>query len=192
VIANKNQNLWIDEGYQLFAHEGTEGIQIERLARITQLNKSGFYHYFGDLEGYCMELGRHHRHRANLFVNDVGTCRSLDPDYFHTLVRHAVTVMFQVQLTRRQEHHAFYEMSQDIDEKVNLAIQHMWSDYLGVERNLELSLRYFNIVRDTFYTRVNFQNLTYQFLHNLAKEAKALLDQSHTHENANVARATFL
>ena len=52
----KNLSVWTEAGYKLFAEEGLEGIQVERLARILQLNKSGFYHYFGDLDGYCEEL----------------------------------------------------------------------------------------------------------------------------------------
>jgi hypothetical protein len=37
---------WLDVGYKIFAHEGPEGIQVERLARILGVNKSGFYHFF--------------------------------------------------------------------------------------------------------------------------------------------------
>ena len=36
---------WIEAGYERFAHEGPHGIQVERLARIIGVNKSGFYHY---------------------------------------------------------------------------------------------------------------------------------------------------
>ena len=49
---HKNSSVWTEEGYRLFAKEGLDGIQVERLARILSLNKSGFYHYFGDLEGF--------------------------------------------------------------------------------------------------------------------------------------------
>jgi AcrR family transcriptional regulator len=56
----KNSLLWTEEGYNIFAKEGLDAIQVERLARILHLNKSGFYHYFGDLEGYCVELIKMH------------------------------------------------------------------------------------------------------------------------------------
>jgi AcrR family transcriptional regulator len=49
----KNSSAWTEVGYALFAEEGLDGIQVERLARILKLNKSGFYHYFRDLDGYC-------------------------------------------------------------------------------------------------------------------------------------------
>ena len=57
----KNSSVWTEVGYNLFAEEGIEGIQVERLARILQLNKSGFYHYFGDIDGYCEELINLHK-----------------------------------------------------------------------------------------------------------------------------------
>jgi AcrR family transcriptional regulator len=45
-------NTWIKAGYKLLGTEGMDGIKVERLARILDLNKSGFYHYFGTMEFY--------------------------------------------------------------------------------------------------------------------------------------------
>ena len=33
------------------------------------------------------------------------------------------------------------------------------------------------MVRDMFYTRISFQNLNYQYLHDLATEAKRIVDE---------------
>ena len=62
---------WLEVGYSLFAAEGPDGIQIERMARILQLNKSGFYHYFGDLEGYHHELLRLHRLKTESYFKEI-------------------------------------------------------------------------------------------------------------------------
>ena len=67
----KTSLLWATAGYELFANEGLEGIQVERLARILQLNKSGFYHYFADLEGFCQELIQLHRRKIDLLLSEV-------------------------------------------------------------------------------------------------------------------------
>ena len=69
---HKNSAAWTEVGYDLFAHEGLDGIQVERLARILQLNKSGFYHYFGDLEGFCMELFALHKKSCAVFTGSRG------------------------------------------------------------------------------------------------------------------------
>ena len=51
------------------------------------------------------------------------------------------------------------------------------TNYIGFHDNPDLALRYFNIVRDMFYTRLSLENLHYQFLHNLMGEAKDLVQQ---------------
>ena len=85
--------------------------------------------------------------------------------------------MFQVQLTRTKNRVSFYEASKAVDEKVNVAVHQLWGDYLDVHSNSDVALRYFHLVRDMFYTRISFENLNYEFLHNLAAEAKQLVNQ---------------
>jgi hypothetical protein len=172
-----NLLLWVEQGYQLFAEEGLDGIQVERLARILQLNKSGFYHHFGDLEGFCSQLVILHFAKVNFFLAGIHQCKQLDPDYLLLLTRHAHTVMFQVQLTRNKEHFDFYQTSERVDRRVNHNIQKLWSDYIGVQHSHDLMIRYFSIVRDMFYTRISFDNLNYQFLRDFADNAKGLVDQ---------------
>lgn len=62
-----NASVWTEGGYKIFANEGTEGIQVERLARILNLNNSGFYHYFGDLKSFIDELLKLHEKKADFF-----------------------------------------------------------------------------------------------------------------------------
>jgi hypothetical protein len=173
----KNLSLWTEEGYRLFAHEGLDGLQIERLARILQLNKSGFYHYFGDLEGYCTELIKLHHQKVKVFLEDIRQLKRLDPDYLLLLIEHTTTVMFQVQLTRAKDRFSLYNTSELVDLKVNAAVEKLWNDFLGDRHSVDLSIRYYYIVRDMFYTRVSFQNFTYAFLHDLVTDAKTLIDQ---------------
>lgn len=45
-MKNNSEHTWIEAGYEQFAAEGLEGIQVERLARITGLNKSGYLPLF--------------------------------------------------------------------------------------------------------------------------------------------------
>jgi AcrR family transcriptional regulator len=168
---------WIETGYRLFAEEGLEGIQVERLARIVGLNKSGFYHYFGDLERFCSELIEHHFDKVTLFIQDVRLAKNLDPEYLQLVIRHATTVMFQVQLTRNKTQHSFYEASQVVDQRVNPEVHRIWSEFLGDYNHSHVALRYYFIIRDMFYTRISFENLNYQYLHGLAEEAKSVMTQ---------------
>ena len=174
---HKNSAGWTEAGYNLFAREGLDGIQVERLARILQLNKSGFYHYFGDLEGFCLELLELHKKKVDDFVEEVYGIKKLDPDYLHLVISHAQTVMFQVQLIRNPNNHFLYAASEMVDKKVEVAIREVWCDYLNIPSDTELGIRYHAMVRDMFYTRISFQNLNYTFLHNMVADAKSILDE---------------
>ncbi len=46
-IMTSKVEKWIKAGYALLATDEIDGINIERLARALNVNKSGFYHYFG-------------------------------------------------------------------------------------------------------------------------------------------------
>ena len=172
----KNSAAWTEAGYDLFAREGLDGIQIERLARILQLNKSGFYHYFGDLDGYCEELIELHKRKADVFLEDVAKVKSIDPDYLTVLVQHKTPCMFHLQLIRSKDNPLFYKTAEKIDEQEDLLIGELWSAYLGIH-DPNLAVRYFTIVRDMLYARISFRNFDYHALSNLMAEAKTVMQQ---------------
>jgi AcrR family transcriptional regulator len=172
----KNLSVWTEVGYTLFAEEGLDGVQVERLARILQLNKSGFYHYFGDLDGYCEELLKSHKQKTDLYLEEVASLKSIDPDFLMLLVKYRVPIMFQQQLLRT-ENPTFHKVAEMVDQQEEVILRDRWADYLGIPRNPSLAIRYYSIVRDMFYTRVNLKNLEYPFLHKHMVEAKAVMQQ---------------
>ena len=182
--------MWTELGYELFAAEGLEGIQVERLARILQLNKSGFYHYFADLEGFCQQLIHLHKRKIDLLIVDVLEIKKLDPDYLLLLVKYTSTIMFQVQLTRNKEQYSLYEASEEIDKRLNHGVRDLWIDYLGSNANSDHAMRYYDFVRDMLYTRVSFRNFNFQFLHSLITEAKVLIDQINERVSPDTANST--
>lgn len=173
----RNSSLWTEEGYLLFAKEGIEGVQIERLSRILQLNKSGFYHYFGDLDGFCEQLLALHEKKTDCFLADARDAKTIDPEYLEAIVNHKISIMFHIQLIRNNHIQAFKNVADAIDRKEELILREVWIDYIGFHDNPDLAIRYFNIVRDMFYTRMSLQNINYTFLHNLMSEAKDLMQQ---------------
>jgi|SRR5688572_2852911 len=181
----KNSSVWIEAGYNLFAEEGIDGIQVERLARILQLNKSGFYHYFGDIDGYCEELIKLHKSKAELYFADIATVKSIDPDYLMALVQHKVSCLFHLQLIRSKDNPLFYKTAEQIDQQEDFLIGELWSDYLGLHNHPTLAVRYFNIVRDMLYARLSSKNFNYHVLHDLMAEARAAMQQI-TENNATL------
>ena len=173
----KKSLVWTEEGYCLFAKEGLSGIQVERLARILSLSKSGFYHYFGAIEGFCSALVQLHKKKVGEFLQEVAVTKKLDPDYLYLVIKHREVVMFQVQLTRNSSNNSFYAASEIVDQNVSHAVRQLWCDYLDVPVNSDLGIRYYAIVRDMFYTRITFQNLNYTFLHDLVADARTIMNE---------------
>ncbi len=180
----RNSAAWTEAGYDLFAEEGLEGLQVERLARILQLNKSGFYHYFGDLEGYCDELLKFHQHRVTQYCNRVREVKRIDPDYLHVLIEFKVPTLFQMQLGRIKNKPAFHEVEKWVDHQEEVVIQQLWCNYIDTEISAELTMRYFDMFRSMFYARVGVENFTLPFVTSIFEEAKAVLNQvSHQKEH---------
>ena len=170
---------WIETGYELFAEEGPEGIQVERLARILSLNKSGFYHYFGDMESYSNELIKHHYQVFDQFLSDVGGCKTVDPDYALILLKHKTTVMAQMHLVRNKSNPMFHGAHQELDDKVSRAVLNIWATHINIPNNPELVSQYFGIIRDMFYSRITWQTFTYDYLHAMAEESKDVVAKIH-------------
>src|SRR5688500_11665978 len=109
--------VWTEVGYNIFAEEGLDGIQVERLARILQLNKSGFYHYFGDLEIFFEELVKLHYAKAEIFFAELRDIKTIDPEYLCLLVKHKISNMFHMQLIRSPQDSSFYNAAKKLDER---------------------------------------------------------------------------
>jgi AcrR family transcriptional regulator len=180
-----NSSVWVEEGYKLFATEGLSGLHIEKLARQLGLNKSGFYHYFGDLESFCTDLGRLHEKKVSQFLEEAKQAQTLDPDYLNLLTTHPTMIMFQVQLTRHKGNRELYQLSEAIDARLDQALQKLWADYLGIQDKPDLVIRYFSIIRDMFYTRASLENINYEFLRGIVLEAKKVASEMLTKETSN-------
>lgn len=168
---------WLETGYTLFAREGPDGVQIEKIARLLALNKSSFYHYFGTLEIFYELLVQHHCNRFDVVMKDAQRAESLDPDYLDTIVKHKVTFMFQMQLTRHKSNTLFSKACLRVNQKIDQSIILLWNKHLGLIDNDDLSLLLLGFVRDSFYARVSFENFNYYFLHELVSGAKRIVEE---------------
>lgn len=169
---SKAYQAWIDAGYDLFAQEGYDGIQIERLARIVDLNKSGFYHYFGDRDTYFKHLMQHHLKNADLLVEAFQSIHSFVPDYIQLLANFSTPILVQKQLARESHHPLFATTFMEVNKKTDPTILPLWADFIGIPEHPALTFRFFEFFRDMFFVRVNKHNLNFEFIHALCMEAK--------------------
>lgn len=169
-----NYWAWIEEGYALFAKEGPGALQVERLARILKLNKSSFYHYFGDQEGFWERLVKVHQRKADDYMAGLLTIKTFNPGYLKYLTQHQLFVLFQMQLTRSPRAD-IHQVAFTIDKRESRALRDMWAEFIGVSDYPELAERYFTIVRDVLYSRTSFENYHMHFLQSLFGEVKLVV-----------------
>lgn len=166
----KSRQKWIDAGYELFCEEGHEGIQIERLSRITSLNKSGFYHYFGDFDRFFEALMKEHIRKVDQLAGILPAIETYDPEFLNLIVGNKPTFCFHIQLVRNKRIKLFLETHLIANSKIDQKARILFAKELGL--NEEAAEKFHDMVRDLFFTRADFKNLTYEFLHSLLGEIK--------------------
>jgi AcrR family transcriptional regulator len=172
-----NREKWIKEGYSLFAKEGPDGIQVERLARIIGVNKSGFYHHFGDREGYLEELTKYHESLTKKFNNVVTHLNHFDPDYFEVLVEYKDSFFVNMHLGRYRLKPKLREASnngRNVNEK---KIFLLWEEYLNITGNHDLAFEIWKVVRDAVFLRLTYNDMNVESLNNAIKDIKGILQR---------------
>lgn len=181
----QNRNRWIEAGFELFAKEGHEGIQVERLSRILNLNKSGYYHYFVNPERYLGALMRHMLRQADLLAADARLCQDFDIGFLHLTVKHKLSILATMQLLRNRNVPLFAETYREVTHTIDSAVLPVWATYTGLPQNLPLALRFFEMIRDMFFSRITENTFNYNFIHSMATEAKTLvLELNHTESSS--------
>lgn len=165
--------IWMDAGYEIFAEEGPSGVQVERLARELDKNKSGFYHFFGDKETFFELMMKEHLGRLDLLSYQIRRIKEFDPEYLDFLMANRSTVLFQMQLVRNRETPLFATTMEQFSVRVTAAILPVWSNYLGT--TVTVSGKLWGIIRDTFYSRVTPDNFNFEWMSELSKEVRKLV-----------------
>jgi AcrR family transcriptional regulator len=174
ITKSKAYNTWIKVGYELFAQEGPEGIQIERLARILDLNKSGFYHYFGNHDSYFQHLMQHHLLQVDLMVEKIQSTQDFMPECIQFLAESSIPILVQKQLQRACHSPLFAKTFTEVNAIVDPVILPLWADFIEITDNPTLAFQYFEFVRDIFYARVTPATLSFEFIFDICMQAKEI------------------
>jgi AcrR family transcriptional regulator len=171
-------HTWIEAGYAQFAAEGLEGLQVERLARITGLNKSGFYHYFGDKETFLENLLEFHLLEVSSMPEDFLKIKKFDPEFMEVLIKHTPKLMFHNQLVRNRHEKLLESSYQEVNKMIDPFVSEVFGEFIGLKDNLEFSSRYYHQVRDTFYSQITLKRMNYTFLRNFMYEARDMIQSA--------------
>jgi AcrR family transcriptional regulator len=163
---------WLDEGYSIFSLEGPSSIQIERVARKLNKNKSGFYYFFKDRESFVDCLMKAHLGRLDALIPQIREIRNFEPEYFDLLIKNKETLFFQVQLVKNREIELFNDTLSQFNARIAVAVIPVWSDYL--ESAIDVGGKLWALTRDAIYCRATQENFTHSWLLDLMSEAKVI------------------
>lgn len=170
-------DTWIKAGYELYGREGIEGVRVERIARDLQLNKSGFYHYFGSMTNFIKSLLHHHAATAKNIALEIGMCESLDPDLLLLMIRQKEFFLMESQLLLRSKPSDHTLKIDEASKVVNKELLPLWRRATRLPDDSVVALSYLNIILHFFYARIDIKNLTYEFLHSLTLETEDVLNK---------------
>ena len=169
-------DTWIKAGYKLLGTEGMDGIKVERIAKILELNKSGFYHYFGTMERFVKRLLQFHAELATTVASKVAKCESIDPDLLLLIVEHRAFFLVDAQLLVKGRP-AQGEDVKKAGRIVNDELLLLWERTGNVPEDSSAALGFLDIIRHFFYARMDAENVSYEFLQGLSAETQDVLSK---------------
>lgn len=177
-MKNNSEHKWIEAGYNQFAAEGLEGIQVERLARITGLNKAGYYHYFGDRETFLEKLMDHHLNLAISYTNELKQIQQFDPEYIELLIKYSTPLMFTNQLVRNRHDQLLVRTLEQFKEMVDPVLIKLFAEFIGFQDHLEFAAKYFQQVRYMLLAQITPDRINYSFLREFIYEAREVIQRA--------------
>jgi len=166
---------WIKIGYDLFAHEGPNGLKIEILARKVAKNKSSFYHHFADLEVFTDQLLAYHLVQSKTIALQAKGCKQIDPDLIHLLISAKTDILFNRHLRVHRDNAVFKKCFLEANQPVEEALLPIWTAALGLNTKKNLAKIILNLTIENFYLEVTDNNLTYEWLVSYFDEIKKMV-----------------
>lgn len=174
MIENKT-SIWIEEGYQSFANEGSNGLRIEVIARKVGKSKSSFYHHFADLEGFIEVLLEEHLERAKKIAVAAQSCKNMVPEMLHLLLSVKQDILFNRQLRVFRHIPAFKECFECSHRPIEDAFLGIWAKSLGLEDKTYLARIILNLTIENFYLRMTAETFSYEWLLQYLHEIRTMV-----------------
>ncbi len=173
--------VWIKEGYFIFSREGTQGLNVERIARQINKNKSSYYYYFGDLDIFVEALLDYHLERADQIAALGRQCKNMDPDVINLMVDTKDDLFFSKQLRLNLKNPAFKRCFDKSFKIITDSFMDQWTVAIRFEDRPGLAKILFKLIVDNFFLQVNDENLTYEWFHEYMNEIRFIIEQVRSH-----------
>jgi len=160
----KTKEIWIKEGYKVFAIHGEKGLKIESLAKVVGINKSSFYHYFVDLEIFIDQLLEYHLFQSKIIADKENKAEYIDPELIEILIEHKIDLLFNRQLRINQNNQNYLKTLQISNKIIGNVFINIWvKDHKLTLKNNQME-GLFELAIENFFLQINDDNLNYNWL----------------------------
>lgn len=173
-MTTDSKEIWIKNGYEIFATVGHSGLKIEQLAKKVGTSKSSFYHYFGDLELFIDILLKHHIEQSKIIAQKEQASKNIDPELINVLVQHKTDLLFSRQLRINQNIKSFALTLEQSNKIVGDAFVNVWIEDLCLKLSKKQIEGIFTLALENFFLQINTETLNYNWLSNYFKNLKKI------------------
>lgn len=145
------EQVWLRQGYSMFASGGPGNLKIEVLADRVGKSKSSFYHFFADTIIFQEELLRHHRARVTELIEKERRMKSIDPEIIDLMVESKEDLFFHRQLRLNRQVREFDEFLKRIDPEMEAAFIPLWAKLLGVQERSVFASLFLRLCLENFF-----------------------------------------
>lgn len=173
---NNKKEIWIKEGYEIFAIFGLNGLKVELLAKKVGKSKSSFYHYFAELEIFIELLLMHHIQQAYVLDNKLKNANNINLDLINILLEHKTDLLFSKQLRINNEHLIFAEASRKAKEITRNSFISVWTKDLNLKLTQKQLEGIFELALENFCIQINLEDYNHDWLSSYFDHIKKIVE----------------
>lgn len=148
-----NKSKWLLAGYELFGEIGPEALNVEKLSNIVGLNRSSFYHYFGDIEIFESRLLEYHISRYENFYEIIKDYEKFELLFSDEVMQHKTELAFQRQLMINEAITRYKECSTKARQHTEEKTYELWTKFSKVDKDSDEEWKLFKAIRDFYFVR---------------------------------------
>lgn len=171
----RNKEIWLKNGYEIFAISGQGSLKIEPLARMVGKNKSSFYHHFADIELFIDALLEYHIEQSKVIARKEQEANSVDPDLINILLEHKIDLLFNRQLKINQNIKKYALALEQSNKNVGDAFINVWMQDLNLQLSRKQMEGIFNLAVENFFLQINIETINYHWLSDYFKNLKKMV-----------------
>ncbi len=176
-MKGKNKQIWLEKGYQMISENGFTKVNVESIARAVNKNKSSFYYYFGDWEGFEDSLLEYHLSLAEEFALEIRNCQSIIPGMVDIFLDYKTDIFFHKQLRINRDKPQFKKCFESVFNIFENAILETWKSFLMLEDQSFLAAKILALLSENFLLKITYENYTYQWMYNYLLDVAQLLEE---------------